>query len=213
MSVCGGFARVRDRVARRVFAGARPAAAITFVGRLVMPPFRSGFPSPAPPARSPPTTDPDRAAPGSGRAGPGSWCSISTENDTCNRPARCDSVAERIRAVPRSTCRASFRVDSNVRMVPIRGSVTCRRSAAGRPNAPVVNRQPSGWNHVRQVVDNPASRAEFSRSDPACGQLRRRIQAASVRRSRARESRRRVGTGCRLSRPSPGGSSGIRGVG
>jgi hypothetical protein len=83
--------------------------------------------------RSTPATD-------SGRAGAGSWRVISTEKDTCHRPARCDTVAERIRARPCSTCRASFRVDSCVRTSPMRGSVTCRRSAAGTPNAPVVNR-------------------------------------------------------------------------
>jgi hypothetical protein len=85
--------------------------------------------------RSTPTTEP-------GRAGAGSWRSISTENEQNHRPARCDTVAERIRAVPRSTCRASFRVDSCVRTVPIRASVTCRRSPAS-PNAPVVNRHES----------------------------------------------------------------------
>ena len=76
----------------------------------------------------------------SGCDGAGSLRVTSTENDTCHRPARCDTAAERIRAVPPSTCRASFRVDSWVRTTPMRGSVTCRRSAAGRPNAPVVNR-------------------------------------------------------------------------
>jgi hypothetical protein len=65
---------------------------------------------------------------------------VSTENATCQRPRWNDTVAERIRAVPRSTCRASLRVDSWVRTTPIRGSFTCRRSAAVRPNAPVLNR-------------------------------------------------------------------------
>jgi hypothetical protein len=70
----------------------------------------------------------------------GSLRVISTENDTHQRPARCDTVAERIRAAPRSTCRASVRVDSSVRIVPIRGSRTCRRSRSTNPNTPVVNR-------------------------------------------------------------------------
>jgi hypothetical protein len=58
----------------------------------------------------------------------------------CQRPRCQDRVAERIRAVPVSILRASLRVDSQVRTTPMRGSRTCRRSAA-RPNAPVVNRQ------------------------------------------------------------------------
>ena len=64
---------------------------------------------------------------------------ISTENEQNQRPDRYVTVADRIRARPCSTCRASFRVDSCVRTVPIRGNRTCRRSSA-RPNAPVVNR-------------------------------------------------------------------------
>jgi hypothetical protein len=55
------------------------------------------------------------------------------------RPPWRVTVAERIRPVPRSTWRASVRVDSWVRTRPMRGSVTCRRSPSGRPNAPVVN--------------------------------------------------------------------------
>jgi len=77
---------------------------------------------------------------GIGRAGAGSWRSTSTENEHNHRPPRCDTVADRIRALPCSTCRASFRVDSWVRTSPIRGSLTCLRSVSGRPNAPVVNR-------------------------------------------------------------------------
>jgi hypothetical protein len=65
---------------------------------------------------------------------------ISTENEQNHRPPKCDTVAERIRARECSTCRASFRVDSCVRTSPMRGSLTRRRSAAGRPNAPVLNR-------------------------------------------------------------------------
>nr|WP_258948303.1 hypothetical protein [Lentzea californiensis] len=82
--------------------------------------------------RSTPTTVPGRVGAGSARV-------ISTENEQNQRPDRQDTAADRIRAVPRSTCRASFRVDSQVRTVPMRGSVTCRRSSV-RPNAPVVNR-------------------------------------------------------------------------
>src|SRR5690349_18112887 len=44
-----------------------------------------------------------------------------------------------MRAVPRSTWRASLRVDSCVRTSPTRGNFTCRRSSV-RPNAPVLNR-------------------------------------------------------------------------
>ena len=76
----------------------------------------------------------------SGRAGAGSWRVISTENEHNHRPPRCDTVADRIRALPCSTCRASFRVDSCVGTRPIRGSFTCLRSGLGRPTAPVVNR-------------------------------------------------------------------------
>src|ERR671934_566232 len=43
-------------------------------------------------------------------------------------------------AVPRWRCRASLRVDSCVRTVPMRGSFTCLRSVSVSPNAPVVNR-------------------------------------------------------------------------
>ena len=45
-----------------------------------------------------------------------------------------------MRAVPASTLRASFRIDSHVRMAPMTGSRMWRRSAPS-PNAPVVNRQ------------------------------------------------------------------------
>jgi len=76
----------------------------------------------------------------SGCDGAGSWRVISTENEQNHRPPRCDTVADRIRALPCSTCRASFRVDSCVRTSPIRGSFTCLRSGLARPTAPVVNR-------------------------------------------------------------------------
>ena len=76
----------------------------------------------------------------SGCDGAGSWRVISTENEQHHRPPRCDTVADRIRALPCSTCRASFRVDSCVRTSPIRGSFTCLRSGLARPTAPVVNR-------------------------------------------------------------------------
>jgi hypothetical protein len=49
-------------------------------------------------------------------------------------------MADRIRARPCSTCRASVRVDSWVRTRPMRGSFTCRRSPWARPTAPVANR-------------------------------------------------------------------------
>ena len=88
--------------------------------------------------RSTPTTD-------SGSVGAGSDRSTSTEKDTNQRPARNDTVADRIRAVPAAMRRASLRVDSWVRTIPIRGSFTCRRSVSTSPNAPVVNRH-----------DNPA---------------------------------------------------------
>ena len=71
--------------------------------------------------RSTPTTE-------SGRAGAGSWRVISTENEQNHRPPRCDTVADRIRALPCSTCRASFRVDSCVRT----------RGDAGQLDVPAV---------------------------------------------------------------------------
>src|SRR6266702_25941 len=78
-----------------------------------------------------------------GRRGAGSTRSTSTEKDTNQRPDWWVMVAERMRPVPRATCRASVRVDSCVRTTPIRGSRTCRRSVSTRPNAPVVNRHDS----------------------------------------------------------------------
>jgi len=96
----------------------------------------------------------------SGRVGAGSVRVISTDNDTNQRPRRCDTVADRIRALPRSTCRASLRVDSYVRTVPTRGSFTCRRSPSIRPNAPVVNRH-----------DNPA-RLPLNRGNRTVGPRR-----------------------------------------
>src|SRR5204863_7627739 len=45
-----------------------------------------------------------------------------------------------MRAVPASILRASLRVDSHVRITPMTGSCTWRRSRT-RPNDPVVNRQ------------------------------------------------------------------------
>ncbi len=45
-------------------------------------------------------------------------------NDTNHRCAVRETVADKMRAVPFSSLRASFRVDSWVRMVPSRGSVT-----------------------------------------------------------------------------------------
>src|SRR5215212_2853376 len=74
-------------------------------------------------------------------AGTSRWSS--TENETNQRLARREMVAERMRAVRCSTRRASFRVDSWVRTLPSRGNVTWCRSGPTRI-APVVNRQVSG---------------------------------------------------------------------
>jgi hypothetical protein len=67
--------------------------------------------------RSTPTT-------AAGRAGTRSARSISQVKDTSHRPPSYRTVAAMIRPVPRSRCRASLRVDSLVRIVPSRGSVT-----------------------------------------------------------------------------------------
>src|SRR5882757_2909987 len=89
-------------------------------------------------------------------------------------------VAERIRPVPRSTCRASLRVDSCDRTTPIRGNLTCRRSISTRPNAPVVNRHDNldrfplnlgnriaGPRRVplRDVLQLPSAAARFANPD------------------------------------------------
>ena len=68
--------------------------------------------------RSTPIAEPGRAC----RAGTAR--STSTVNDTNHRCAVRDTVADRIRAVPFSSLRASLRVDSCVRIVPSRGRVT-----------------------------------------------------------------------------------------
>jgi hypothetical protein len=60
----------------------------------------------------------------------GSWRSTSTENEQNQRPPWCDTVADRMRAVPRSICRASLRVDSWVRT----------RGDAGQLHMPPVGR-------------------------------------------------------------------------
>src|SRR5205823_901415 len=80
---------------------------------------------------------------------------VLAENETCQRPRCQDRVAERIRAVPASTLRASVRVDSPVRTTPIRGSRTCRRSWAS-PNEPVENRHDS---RARRLALNRGIRA------------------------------------------------------
>ncbi len=54
-------------------------------------------------------------------------------NDTNQRCAVRDTVADRIRAVPSSSRRASFRVDSCVRIVPRRGRVTVPRPQRSVP--------------------------------------------------------------------------------
>ena len=69
-------------------------------------------------ARSIPITEPGRArAAGAAR-------STSTVNDTNHRWAVRETVADRMRAVPLASLRASLRVDSWLRTVPSRGSVT-----------------------------------------------------------------------------------------
>jgi hypothetical protein len=65
-----------------------------------------------------------------GCAGAGSWRSTSTENEQNQRPPWWVTVAERIRPVPRSICRASVRVDSWVRT----------RGDAGQLHMPPVGR-------------------------------------------------------------------------
>jgi len=84
--------------------------------------------------RSTPTTE-------AGRVGTGSCRWISTDNEQNQRPPRWVTVADRTRAVPRSTWRASVRADSWVRTTPIRGNRTCLRSRSTRPKLPVVKRQ------------------------------------------------------------------------
>lgn len=66
--------------------------------------------------------------------------SVSTVKDTNQRCAVRDSVADKIRAVPFSSRRASFRVDSCVPMVPSRGSVTVDPA---QRITPVLNRNES----------------------------------------------------------------------
>ncbi len=66
--------------------------------------------------------------------------STSTVNDTNHRPAVRDTVADTMRAVPAASLRASLRVDSWVRIVPSRGSVTV---VPAQPIAPVPNRNES----------------------------------------------------------------------
>ena len=66
--------------------------------------------------------------------------STSTVNDANHRCAVRETVADRMRADPFPTRRASFRVDSCVLMVPSRGSVTVPQS---QRITPVVNRNES----------------------------------------------------------------------
>src|SRR6266576_2100827 len=83
-----------------------------------------------------------------------------------------------MRAVPRSTCRASLRVDSPVRTTPILGSLTCLRSEPARPNAPVVNRH-----------DNPA-RFPLNLGNRAFGPRRlRRLESSQCFNAAARLAR------------------------
>jgi len=70
--------------------------------------------------RSTPMTEPDRLC------RPGTARSTSQVNDTNHRCAVRVTVADRMRAVPFSSLRASFRVDSCVVIVPSLGSVTLR---------------------------------------------------------------------------------------
>lgn len=75
----------------------------------------------------------------SGRAGTLTWRATSTVNAQYQRPASRRTVADRIRAVPVSSRRASLRVDSCVLIMPTLGKVTCLRSVSTRIT-PVVNR-------------------------------------------------------------------------
>ena len=71
---------------------------------------------------------------------PGTARSTSTVNDTYHRWALRDTVADRMRAGPFSSRRASLRVDSWVAMVPSRGSVTV---LPAQRSTPVLNRNES----------------------------------------------------------------------
>ena len=109
-----------------------------------------------------PDVDADHA---SGRAGVrGGALDLDRRTTTCHRPPSRRTVADRIRAVPASTRRASLRADSCSFNRPSRGSTTCLRSGSTRI-APVVNRTDG----VRAV---PA--LEPREPDPAAGSLARR---------------------------------------
>ena len=111
-----GALREWAREARRIFrsaalSGLGPGISITFPS--LSTPVSSVFTP-----RSIPAALPQRRW----QSGSTRW--TSTVNDTNHRCAVRETVADRIRAVPFSSLRASFRVDSWVRMVPSRGSVT-----------------------------------------------------------------------------------------
>ena len=81
--------------------------------------------------------------------------STSTVNDTDHRCAVRETVADKMRAVPASSLRASFLVDSYVAMVPSRGSVTV---VPAQRSIPAPNRNES--RHLPRFLNfgNPSRR-------------------------------------------------------